>query len=319
MTCVTPINQRIYQALLDKAASYPADKAYQAEAYKKAAESVRTTTLNLYQVTLPIRLLLDHIGASIEQFINQFIKDEPFPSNNTPAHIKAMNDARDAAAANKPKDVTIWPNDDEARAAFQAKLNASKAVETPTLPKTPTQPNWSIYDYTPVTYTPESPRRSRRIANKPKVQYYTKDELEEQDEIALTIQRICQRKHVTFTYDLVDEFNQWLPTAPVYMTHLYNAYTQKNEPIQITRVAENWALFVSTTLTKQYRLNRIAAHTHRAITNYCKKNNIDYTPLMDEKFAEWKADPNISQLLYFAIPSKCVSMWFSTLKKTVQL
>ena len=46
-TCVISQNQPIYQALLDKATTYPADKPYQAKAYRTAAESVLSYDKNL--------------------------------------------------------------------------------------------------------------------------------------------------------------------------------------------------------------------------------------------------------------------------------
>jgi hypothetical protein len=171
-----------------------------------------------------------------------------------------------------------------------------------------------------VPITKESPRCSPRLANKPKVQYYTKDELEEQDEISQSIQRVCQKKGVQYTDNLLDEFNKWLPTAPIHLKLLFNSI----------EIAKEWALFVSSTITTQCRINRFAADTHKAIVDYCKKNNIVYTPLMDEKFAQWKADPNNKSYVYTSttstdsiwyehMPSKCVRSWFSTLKKTVEL
>jgi hypothetical protein len=66
----------------------------------------------------------------------------------------------------------------------------------------------------------------------------------------------------------------------------------------------------------------------KAILNYCKKNNIEYIPLMDEKFAQWAADPANKKLITYSIggpatydrtAGHCVNKWFSTLKKTVVL
>jgi DNA polymerase/3'-5' exonuclease PolX len=70
--CITPINQAIHQALLDKAASYPADKQYQANAYKKVAESVSGWNYSLYNEYLPS---IPGIGPSIQKFIEEFIKN----------------------------------------------------------------------------------------------------------------------------------------------------------------------------------------------------------------------------------------------------
>ncbi len=71
MSCVIPANQPIYQALLDKAASYPADKPDQIKAYKKAAESVLSYNRNFYDSSIiePI----PGIGKKIEEFIDDFV------------------------------------------------------------------------------------------------------------------------------------------------------------------------------------------------------------------------------------------------------
>lgn len=74
MSCSVPVNQPIYQALIDKAASYPADKSYQAKAYKKAAESVAAWNYNLYNDYIPS---VPGVGISIQKFIEEFIKANP--------------------------------------------------------------------------------------------------------------------------------------------------------------------------------------------------------------------------------------------------
>jgi hypothetical protein len=83
MTCVNPINQPIYQALLDKAASYPPDKVFQATAYKKAAEGVASWKYSLYGDNH----YEDHydvpgVGASIGVFIEDFIESNPAPTDD---------------------------------------------------------------------------------------------------------------------------------------------------------------------------------------------------------------------------------------------
>lgn len=77
MSCIVSDNQPIYQALLDKAASYPADKVaqYKADAYKSAAEAVLHLTNNLYD-----RIFIrpsPGIGFKTEQFIWEFIDNNP--------------------------------------------------------------------------------------------------------------------------------------------------------------------------------------------------------------------------------------------------
>ena len=80
MSCSVPVNQPIYQALIDKAASYPADKSYQAKAYKKAAESVAAWNYNLYNDYIPS---VPGVGISIQKFIEEFIKANPESKPNS--------------------------------------------------------------------------------------------------------------------------------------------------------------------------------------------------------------------------------------------
>ena len=93
MACCNPANQPIYQALIDKAASYPANKAYQAKAYRKVAENLLNYEHSIYENYY--RLWdIDGVGQSIEDFVRFFIRDttdaegqrlhpitqEPFPA-----------------------------------------------------------------------------------------------------------------------------------------------------------------------------------------------------------------------------------------------
>lgn len=84
MSCVVPANQPIYQALVDKAASYPADKPYQAKAYKNAAETVLSHNKNLYTEYVNNRRprpLPANFGPKTEDFICDFIKANPKPTS----------------------------------------------------------------------------------------------------------------------------------------------------------------------------------------------------------------------------------------------
>jgi hypothetical protein len=363
MSCTVPANQPIYQALLDKAASYPADKPYQAKAYKKAAESVLTYEVNIYSEYAKWNSLYSlpaNIGEKIEDFIYEFIKANPAPAPLTGA-ARAMDDARKAAAANAPKDVTTWPKDDD-RAAFQARLAASKVIDTPTvqeaiaqlrtalnLPPKPIEQAkpkawetyWANYQESlkPVVYTAENPRRSKRNINKPKVQYFTKED--EQDEIAETIEAVCVKKGWAYSDELVTEFEAWLPTADKYSLEKYDYNTGKYIPRTKPDVAKYWAQYYSTSLQKQQKEQKLS----KGLIKYCEKNNIEYQDLMADKFAAWMADPANKKLItktyksssgcncgacnptgalrtkneysYELGPTACINKWFSTLKKTI--
>jgi hypothetical protein len=354
-TCSVPANQPIYQALIDKAASYPADKPYQAKAYKKAAEIVAARSSNIYSEFAKycaFGQLPAGIGNSIEDFIYEFIKANPepvaapkpveptitfvadFPAGAT----KAMNDARIAAAAAAPKDVTTWPkNDDAERAAFKQKVAAYYADE----PAKAAAWSWANYleSMKPVVYTAEKPRRSRRLANKPTPKYFTEED--EQDEIAEVIEAVCAKKDYEFSEDLITEFNTWLPTADKYTLEKYDYKTDKYIPRSKAEAAKEWAMYYSKSIQEQQKLKKFS----KAIVKYCEKNNIEYNPIMDKKFSEWKADPankklitytyatsgctcgtcdptgtkmaNVTEYSYERGYAYCVKQWFSTLKKTV--
>lgn len=77
-TCVVPQNQPIYQALIDKAASYPPDKPYQAMAYRKAAESIAASDRNLYSNGYIWFEDIPGVGDKIKAFINEFLDNLPY-------------------------------------------------------------------------------------------------------------------------------------------------------------------------------------------------------------------------------------------------
>lgn len=283
MSCVIPKNQPIYQALLDKAASYPADKIYQVKAYKKAAESVLTYDKNIYDEFATYNSFLSpptNIGNKIEYFIYEFIKANPMidptpafaapnvywslePMEDTERKLaakKAMDDASMFAAQNAPKN-TGWPDDSAERAAFQASVAATKTDgEKPFVQK---------------LYTPENPRRSKRLMNKPLVQYYSPEE--EYMDVCDALEGLCKKMGLIFTASLVTEFYEFKKTYdPSYFADDY-----------IPDVAVEWAKFDSTSLKKQRNDKRVM----REIQNYCYKNNIQFEPIMKEKYTTWVSDP----------------------------
>jgi len=290
-TCTVSQNQPIYQALLDKAASYPVDKPYQAKAYKKAAESVSAYPSNIYTEFAKysfFKVLPAGIGYTIENFIYQFIKTNPDPSEPT-----------------KPVEEPVW--------------------------------TWADYlaeSRKPVVYTAENPRRSKRNSGKPTPKYF-----DENDLIAEEIEAVCVKKGYKYSDDLIAEFNEWLPTAGAHDIEKYDMWTNTFVPRTKVEIAKEWTLYYSKSIKEQKKQKR----SKKTIINYCKKNGIEYTPLMDEKFAQWCADPankklitytynscycsncdptgtkkaNTTEYSYDRTPTYCVNKWFSTLKKTV--
>ena len=109
MSCKIASNQPIYQALLEKANSYPEDKVYQKKAYENAAKNLLTHSYDIYQVLDKGKWYqgdgqaIPGVGTNILNFIKDFIKTEVFPSGNEKYAQNAMEEARKLAAQNAPK------------------------------------------------------------------------------------------------------------------------------------------------------------------------------------------------------------------------
>jgi hypothetical protein len=355
MSCIVSENQPIYQALIDKAASYPADKVaqYKAKAYNKTAEYVASMNESIYDNrgefygwwSPPPN---SGIGFKTEEFINEFLKKNPRvpkkpveePNEFLIGTAKAMDEARKIAAQNAPS-ITI----DQLRTVLGLDNTVQKPVEKPkaALDYYNLMQEWNKPD----VYTAENPRRSKRNVGKPVVKYFTEED--EQDEIAEAIEAVCAKKGWKYSDNLVAEFEAWLPTADKYTLEKYDYKSDKYIPRSKAEAAKEWAMYYSTSLQAQQKLLKIS----KAIIKYCEKNNIEYNPLMGEKFAAWKADPVNKKLISYSYTSYsggctcpscdptgerkknaaanavensyersvtyCVKAWFSTLKKTVIL
>ena len=96
VNCAVPANQPIYQALFDKAASYRADKPYQAKAYRKAAEAIAIYNLNLFEISEIYPDKIPGIGRHIEGFIYDFIdKKEAQEKEENAMRAKALKEEAD--------------------------------------------------------------------------------------------------------------------------------------------------------------------------------------------------------------------------------
>ena len=139
MTCVNPVNQPIYQALLDKASSYPADKGYQAKAYQKVAESVLNHTWDINEIARQNHWwkgqgrYIPGNGDSTREFITDFVKMNS-PPKISPAITSMVKGIIARTIPTSPSTSTTHQND---------KVKSSKST----------------------------PRRSERIKAKPAVKY----------------------------------------------------------------------------------------------------------------------------------------------------
>jgi hypothetical protein len=90
--CIVPDNEPIYQALIDKAASYPIDETYKAKAYEKAAKFVEYMTDSIYDEKGGPNYWWDAppksgVGKKIEAFINEYTRANPDPDTAKPVVI----------------------------------------------------------------------------------------------------------------------------------------------------------------------------------------------------------------------------------------
>lgn len=327
-SCSVPANQSIYQALLDKAASYPADKPYQAKTYKKAAESVLTHTWNIYDIAKNNSWYQgegQHIpgaGEGIRTFIKDFIKTEVFPSEKYSEKAVASkavvpigqpltaqqiaNIVKEEWSKNDEQDLKLKQQRQDVRAAQRAKRREERVNEQIT-PKTAL--DFYYESLKPVVYTAENPRRSRRVANKPKVEYFTDEEEHSEDsdeeyidvdeDVAEAIETICIKKGWTYSDELVTDFETWLPTADKYSTQKYDYKTGKDIPRAKPDVAKYWAQYYSKNIQEQK--NQLALS--KALIKYCQKHSITYQDVMADKFAAWKADPANKKLITYTYTS----------------
>jgi hypothetical protein len=80
--CYNPKNQTIYNALLDKSATFSARESYKANAYKTAAEAIRLHTRCIYEEDdiygKIITYDIPNIGLHVTTFITMFINVKTF-------------------------------------------------------------------------------------------------------------------------------------------------------------------------------------------------------------------------------------------------
>ena len=168
-------------------------------------------------------------------------------------------------------------------------------------------------------------RRSPRLANKPTIKYYTQQD--EYNDIAEAIHTVCDKKGWVFTDDLVTDFYDYLSSIPksyeftklTYRIDKFGYRISMCVPKTKSEVAKDWTLYKSTNIIDQDRKLQL----NKAIIKYCNNHNFIYTPLMNDKFAQWMALPPNSDYFkkyyYDYTPYQYVKKWFSTLTKSVIL
>ena len=140
--CTVPANEPIYKALLDKAAAYPADKKYQARAYRAAAEKLRTHTMDLFGIEARTCELIDYLGAfwgpHVAEFIEKFIASQPsallkpkclWAPANEPIYKLLLEKAAEATAAGKTWSAKAWTTSAEKMSAATIDLVAKYGTD----------------------------------------------------------------------------------------------------------------------------------------------------------------------------------------------
>lgn len=295
-SCVIPANQSIYEALIKKANSYPANEPFRAKAYLKAAGTIAAHTTSIYDEKVYDWWYSDGlsgIGWGITMFINEFIKTNPRTNltlidhynqlilDSKPVEYTAENPRRSRRL--KGKTVQYYESDDEE------------------------------YD-DDETYVDESDAESED------------EEEEEVDEVTRAIKSICAKNKWPYSDDLVTDYKAWYPTAPKYPTHTYNYDTQAYDtPRKTEVVVKTWAREYSTKLKPFYRMTALKL----GLIKYCKRHGYEHNEKLAKKFAEWASDPaNTTRVVTYSSgaryvyehpPATAVTKWFKTLKKTIIL
>jgi hypothetical protein len=292
--CVIPANQSIYDALIKKANSYPANEPYRTKAYLKAAGTIAAHTKNIYEEKVHDWWYSDGlsgIGWGITMFINEFIKANPRTNltlidhynqlilDSKPVQYTAENPRRSSRL--KSKTVQYYESDNEE------------------------------YDDDDETYVDESDAESDTA-------------LEEDDEVTKTIKKVCAKNKWPYSDDLVTDYKAWYPTVPYYPTHMYNYQTKAYDlPRKTEVVVKTWVRTYSTKLKPFYRMTAMKL----GLITYCKKHGYEHNERLAKKFAEWASDPTNttrvcaygdgSRYVYEHPPATAVTNWFKTLKKVI--
>ena len=332
-----PANEPIYKALLEKADSYPADKPYQAKAYRRAAEMMSAVTLNLFANFGGVKYweVLSEFGNSPADFIHNYI--EARPQNPKPTWVvesKCADDRNDDLY----NALIARANEREASGnKYSAKhyRDAAAKVLASTRP-IPSSPSWGGYTDEELA-TLGGPSVVAFIKNHiyeslcPTVLKPTEDDI-----IKRTIRLYCYKNNLTYLNVVVDEYKAWRPTARSWALENYDYKTDKTSPKTTEEVVKYWLeMEYSETLRAEKKENSYDKY----LKNYCKKNNIVYQPLMLERLNAWRNDPVNKDKLVNTVPgcgcsAECeggklrsypmgpaavINKWFQTLPKTVSL
>ncbi len=221
MSCVISANQAIYQALIDKAASYPADKPYQANAYKNAAASILNYNTNIYaeqendSYFIPIFMDIPGIGSKITNFINNFVKNNPQSSTSvTPVSSYPTNDLRRSSrVANKPAIKYFDENEliddaiEETCDKYGWEFNDEMVNQFNTW--LPTANTYEVQKY--IYKTGKFVSKTKTELAQYWTRYYSKDVQEQNNQQKFTkiIIKYCQKNGIEYNPVMYQKFEEW--------------------------------------------------------------------------------------------------------------
>jgi hypothetical protein len=335
MACTIPANEPICRALLEKAASYPAEKLYQIRAYHAAAEKLAAVDIDLvakYGTDQYDAALLHKFGPKALELIDDYCMNAAAEKRRTRMMSAGGGDCfvpdnnglynallyRAAKASNKyaAKHYT-----DAATKVLSSRRNLPLAWSAGQGEEAIRNLNVgpSIVAYIKYYYLTEA-------QNREPFKYPTTDD--EKAEEALKI--YCIKNGYTYSAALLEEYKRERPNVPSWRKKKYNYDTRKSETLTDAEVATVWAQLYSETLRPQPETNKYK----QGVINYCKRNNIVYQPLMLERLNAWREankdtlrveqwwwgpDAAGKPTSYPLSSTAVIRRWFATLPKTVVL
>ncbi len=193
--------------MLEKAASYPREKSFQANAYKRVAENLLTHTRNMYDVINQNEWYYNGCaipGAreGIKKFIEDFIRTEPFPPKKV--SVNAMDEARRIAAQNAPIVTTT----------LRRSPRLSKKIPIHYKEKSNSNSDTIKTEISSAENNPIMQRYSERISKKPIVNYYESSDSNSTDSVVNeSTKKFSQEQKDISKVEVIKEFlNQYSST-----------------------------------------------------------------------------------------------------------
>jgi hypothetical protein len=333
MSCTIPVNEPIYKALLQKAASYPPEKVYQIRAYHAAAEKMSAVTIDLVANygTCEYFKVLDKFGPKALELIDDYCMNAASEKRRT--QMMSPGGADCFVPGNNGLYNALLYRAAKASNKYAAKHYTDAAAKVLASPRS-LPDAWAVgrgeEAIENLGVGPSIVAYIKHYCNEIKggkvFKYPSTDD--EKAEEALKI--YCIKNGYTYSAALLEEYKRERPNIPSWRKKKYNYHTQKSEARTDAEVATLWAQLYSETLRPQPETNKYK----QGVINYCKRNNIVYQPLMLERLNVWREankdtlrveqwwwgpDAAGKPTSYPLSSTAVIRRWFATLPKTVVL